>query len=579
MRRQIQLFLVLMSVLLPLPALAATLPMQGILRTGAGGPVADGLYVFIVKLYESQDSPLALWDDTLAKVDVKQGFFDVTLGSTLGKGLADGLLQTGKPLWLGIAIGSDPELPRQALGSTPYAYWAAKSAALDCSGCITSAMLADGAITAAKTNFAYAGSDQKGGSATHALTADSAKVADLATLAKNANTADLATLAKNANAAAFADNAKTADVASALLCSGCVALPLLGADVKAAFVGQKDGVVNFGTNALSGGHFASGDAKKLLCDGGNAGQLILDTTTARLHFCDGKAFQRLTICTDACPNPTTIACGAPLVSSCGESVGCPGTGTFCGNGGACAAGVCKTLGGDALTPGLSCKEILAAVPASKDGAYWIDPDGGNPANAFQAYCDMTTNNGGWTRCIAHQYMAQKPVSWGKTWMNVTWSTTGSLVLDNLPAGKNRGGFCAQLTGAKEIWGEAHYPPNFGADFSTSVLALPAGFFDPKSQILTTGVGNQAIGKDSGVASQGQYQFGCKATYTGNANQGVHALCLSNDTHWQAQHTGWANGQYNSCPDASNQPCTCTQESYCGGSDLKEEQIVMTLYVR
>jgi len=388
----------------PQRVFAAKLPTQGVLRTAEGGPVADGLYVFILKLYDAVDAPDAIWDDVLQKVDVKGGAFAIVLGATAQKPIANALLQTGKPLWLGVSVGSDPELPRAVLGTTPYAVFAQVSAGLSCTGCVNTSAIADGAIVASKVNFNYAGSDAKGGTATKALLADKATVADFASASDIANSATLA------------------DKALALQCSGCVAYAMLGADVKNAFVSAKGGVVssdleiagtltvdgafdakasatvagglNLGISLIKGGHFETLDAAATLCNASNAGGLLIDKTSKRLHFCDGTKYQRLLICAEVCSPANAIACGQPINDGCGQPT-CPGKGTYCQIGNCTPLG-CKLVGLDKDAPGKNCKDILAQQPASKNGAYWIDPNGGVTADSFQAYCDMTTDGGGWT---------------------------------------------------------------------------------------------------------------------------------------------------------------------------------------
>ena len=45
---------------------------------------------------------------------------------------------------------------------------------------------------------------------------------------------------------------------------------------------------------------------------------------------------------------------------------------------------------------MNCQDLKFKVPFVQSGVYWIDPDGGSHGNAFQAYCDQQTDEGGWT---------------------------------------------------------------------------------------------------------------------------------------------------------------------------------------
>jgi hypothetical protein len=63
-------------------------------------------------------------------------------------------------------------------------------------------------------------------------------------------------------------------------------------------------------------------------------------------------------------------------------------GTDCGGGKFCAAGACGNF--------RTCKEIKAAATSAPSGVYVIDPAAAGPGARPSAYCDMVTDQGGWT---------------------------------------------------------------------------------------------------------------------------------------------------------------------------------------
>ena len=165
--------LVVLALLLPLAlatearaAVPGTLAVHGTIQA-QGGVAPDGKYVATFAIYAVESGGASAWTEGLTPIEVKGGRFVHILG--LSKPLTASVLSSLKEAWLGVAIDLAAEQPRVRLHTVAYAVQAATAAALDCSGCVQAAHIGQGAISAEKVGFAFAGAKTKGGPASLAL--------------------------------------------------------------------------------------------------------------------------------------------------------------------------------------------------------------------------------------------------------------------------------------------------------------------------------------------------------------------------------------------------------------------------
>ena len=93
----------------------------------------------------------------------------------------------------------------------------------------------------------------------------------------------------------------------------------------------------------------------------------------------------------------------------------------------------SSIGHSQNLAGLNCKAIMDAGASQGSGEYWIDPNGGDTDDAFVAYCDMTTDGGGWTLVSiisSHDGIAANSCSLNWHYDHPRWADTSVLNDDN-----------------------------------------------------------------------------------------------------------------------------------------------------
>jgi hypothetical protein len=90
------------------------LNFQGTLADASGNPITGTLSIQF-SLYTDPTAGTLLWTETEPSVNISNGFFDVNLGQFTPLGDA---VFNNPAIWLGIAVGGDPELtPRTRIVS------------------------------------------------------------------------------------------------------------------------------------------------------------------------------------------------------------------------------------------------------------------------------------------------------------------------------------------------------------------------------------------------------------------------------------------------------------------------------
>nr|WP_295903610.1 fibrinogen-like YCDxxxxGGGW domain-containing protein [uncultured Bdellovibrio sp.] len=172
----------------------------------------------------------------------------------------------------------------------------------------------------------------------------------------------------------------------------------------------------------------------------------------------------------------------------------------------------------------NCYEHKKLGGATTDGLYTIDPDGPGGNAPFQAYCDMTTDGGGWTRIFRHNIAGGYFASLGAAASANPADPTNNLysIINKLESFRSHGRFLFRISwpgrAAKNIWYQTSNPTtdvNVAGYYPVSIGATMPEWIGLELGNGTHGAGNSNNSYIDGCnGSCWWYSIGATAAYNG-----------------------------------------------------------------